>query len=113
MHLISSYVPPSATSHAIKCHLGEDLLIAARVNRLDVYEPLPDGVRLATSLELLPRIVALHEITPDVSHLHLIALDSLLSHKFRMIQEHCSSSPTTQTALLSLSNIQRRSELYP
>ena len=102
MHLISSYVPPFATSHAIKCHLGEDLLVVARVNRLDVYEPLSDGVRLLSSLELLPRIVALHEITPDVRHLHLIALDSLLSYKCRMVQERYSSSPTTQIALLSL-----------
>lgn len=66
MHLISSYVPPSATSHAIKCNLGHDLLVVARINRLDAYETLPDGVRLVNSLEVLPRIVALHEISPDV-----------------------------------------------
>lgn len=67
MHLVSTYLPPSAASHALKCNLGENVLVIARINRLDVLELLPTGAKLISSLELLPRIVALHEIAFDVS----------------------------------------------
>ncbi|PVF94630.1 hypothetical protein CPB86DRAFT_765387 [Serendipita vermifera] len=63
MHLLSTYLPPSAVSHAVKCNLGQELLIIARINRLECLQLLPDGARPLCSLELLPRIVALHEIT--------------------------------------------------
>lgn len=67
MHILSTYLPPSATTHAVKCNVGEELLVVSRLNRLDVYELLPDGVKSLTSTELLPRIVAVEEISPDVS----------------------------------------------
>ncbi|KAG8793975.1 hypothetical protein FRC16_010750 [Serendipita sp. 398] len=65
MHLVSTYLPPTATSHAVKCNLGEDLLVVARINRLDVYKLLPNGLELSSSLELLSRVAALHEVSPD------------------------------------------------
>ncbi|KAG8816983.1 hypothetical protein FRC17_000103, partial [Serendipita sp. 399] len=65
MHLVSTYLPPTATSHAVKCKLGEELLIVARINRLDAYKLLPHGIELLTSLEVLARVAALHEISPD------------------------------------------------
>jgi hypothetical protein len=66
MHLVSTYLPPSAASHAVKCNLGQELLVAARINRLDALELLPTGARPLSSLELLPRIVAVHEIARHV-----------------------------------------------
>ncbi|KIM30042.1 hypothetical protein M408DRAFT_22463 [Serendipita vermifera MAFF 305830] len=65
MHLISTYLPPPAASHALRCNLGEELLVVARINRLDVLELLPTGARPLSSLELLPRIIAVHEIALD------------------------------------------------
>jgi len=66
MHLVSTYLPPSAASHAIKCNLGQELLVVAKINRLDVLELLPTGAKLLSSLELLARIVAVHEIARHV-----------------------------------------------
>jgi hypothetical protein len=67
MHILSTYLPPSATTHAIKCNVGEDILVISRLNRLDVYELLSDGAKPLPSIEIPPRIVALEEISLDVS----------------------------------------------
>jgi hypothetical protein len=80
MHLVSTYLPPSAASHAVKCNLGHELLVVARINRLDALELLPTGARLLSSLELLARIVAVHEIARHVRFQVSYALYNLMHH---------------------------------
>jgi len=66
MHLVSTYLPPSAASHAIKCNLGQELPVVAEVNRLDALEFLPTSARPLSSLEPLSRVVTVHEIASHV-----------------------------------------------
>lgn len=66
MHIISTHLAPSVISHSTKCNLGEEYLAVARFNSIDLYELLPDKAKLLTSFELLPRIIGLVEISPDV-----------------------------------------------
>jgi hypothetical protein len=80
MHLVSTYLPPSAASHALKCNLGQELLVVAKINRLDALELLPTGARLLNSLELLARIVAVHEIARQVRFQIYYALYNLMHH---------------------------------
>lgn len=74
MHIVSTYLPPTAASHAVKCNLGDDLLVVARINRLDLYMLRSTGIQHVSSLELLPRVVALHEISPEDGVSALLAI---------------------------------------
>ena len=80
MHLVSTYLPPSAASHAVKCNFGRELLVVARINRLDVLELLDTGAKPQSSLELLPRIVAVHEIAHQVGSFSHLPCSLFVSH---------------------------------
>ena len=53
LHLVSTYLPPSATSHALKSNLGGNVLVVTRINRLDVLELLPTTANFISSSEFI------------------------------------------------------------
>lgn len=103
MHIVSTYLPPTAASLAIKCNLGDEFLVVAEINRLDLYKLADTGIQLVNSLELLPRIVALQQISLDVRR--RLELSSIFSSLlYRTVQRLYWPSLTTQIALRWFSN---------
>lgn len=82
MFAISTWHPPSAVSHSLKCRLitpDADCLVVSKVNRLEVYDLQPDGLPfrcsfdtwgtvtslLSTRIEVLFRFVYSQRHPPD------------------------------------------------
>jgi hypothetical protein len=95
MHVISTYLPPTAVTHAITAKLtagSARYLVIAKINRVEVFSLERDGLKKAAAYELWGRIVALEEIVVDVSYPHM--RESSFSLAFRTVQAAYSSSPT-------------------
>jgi len=95
MHVISTYLSPTAVTHAITAKLIEGsarYLVIAKINRVEAFSLEREGLKQVATYELWGRIVALEEIVVDVSHSYM--RESSLSWAFRTVQAVFSSSPT-------------------
>ena len=95
MHVISTYLPPTAITHAITAKLiggSARYLVIAKINRVEAFSLEPQGLRQVAAYELWGRIVALEEIVVDVSCLYMHCYSFSLA--FRTDQAAYSSSPT-------------------
>ncbi|TDL17702.1 hypothetical protein BD410DRAFT_901246 [Rickenella mellea] len=67
MKVVSTYHAPSSISHSVKCSFTQDrnmeFLVVAKVNKLDVYALLPEGLSLQCTLDVWGRITSLHAIS--------------------------------------------------
>lgn len=95
MHVISTYLSPTAVTHAITAKLtagSARYLVIAKINRVEAFSLEREGLKQVAAYELWGRIVALEEIVVDVSYLYM--RESSFSRAFRTVQAVYSSSPT-------------------
>ena len=95
MHVISTYLPPTAVTHATTAKLtagSARYLVIAKINRIEVFSLEPEGLKQVAAYELWGRIVALEEIVVDVSYLYISQCP--FSFAFRTAQVAYSQSPT-------------------
>ena len=72
MHVISTYLQPTAVTHATTARLtggSVQYLVIAKINRVEVFSLEPEGLKQVAAYELWGRVVALDEIVVDVSYL--------------------------------------------
>jgi hypothetical protein len=87
MHVISTYLSPTAVTHAITAKLTEGsarYLVISKINRVEVFSLEREGLKQVAAYELWGRIVALEEIVVDVSHPYMCK--SSFSSEFRTVQ---------------------------
>jgi len=95
MHVISTYLPPTAVTHAITARLtarSARYLVIAKINRIEAFSLEREGLKQVAAYELWGRVVALEEITIDVRYPHMRESDFSLA--LRTVQAAYSSSPT-------------------
>lgn len=93
MHVISTYLPPTAVTHAITAKLtagSARYLVIAKINRVEVFSLEREGLKPLATYELWGRIVALEEVVVDVKSLYM--REYSFSRAFRMVQAVYSSS---------------------
>lgn len=96
MHVISTYLPPTAVTHAITAKLSGSStrhLVIAKINRVEAFSLELEGLKPVAAYELWGRVVALEEIVVDVSCLYMHGCS--FSQAFRTAQVACSLSLTT------------------
>jgi hypothetical protein len=95
MHVISTYLPPTAVTYATTAKLtgsSARYLVIAKINRVEAFSLEPEGLKQVAAYELWGRIVALEEIVVDVSNLYMRKFP--FSQALRTDQAAYSSSPT-------------------
>jgi hypothetical protein len=95
MHVISTYLSPTAATHAITAKLTTSpaqYLVIAMINCVQVFGLEPEGLKHVAAYELWGRIVALEEIVVDVSYLYTHRFPFSLA--LRTDRVHSSSLPT-------------------
>lgn len=96
MHVISTYLPPTAVTHAITAKLSGSstrYLVIAKINRVEAFSLELEGLKPVAAYELWGRVVALEEIVVDVSCLYMSGCSFSLA--FRTARVACSLSLTT------------------
>ena len=95
MHVISTYLSPTAVTHAITAKLAAGsarYLVIAKINRVEVLSLEREGLKQLAAYELWGRIVALEEIVVDVNPPYMRQCS--FSRAFRTVQAVFSSSLT-------------------
>ena len=98
MHIISTYLSPTAVTHAITAKLtvgSARYLVIAKINRVEAFTLEREGLKQSAAYELWGRIVALEEIVVDVNSPYM--RDRSFSQAIRTVQAVSSSSLTIPT----------------
>ena len=93
MHVISTYLSPTAVTHATTAKLtagSARYLVIAKINRAEVFSLERGGLKPLATYELWGRIVALEEIVVDVNYPYMSEYS--FSRAFRTVQAVSSSS---------------------